>query len=303
MTATNGDRPDLVDKAVRALHLSTVPDGPSLELTEATLSALGSGGSSSELNHRLKRRALMIRIARLSGFSAAAVVLVVMVGSLFFVNGTTTVAFGEVIAEVKKARSLTMVYRDGPERSQDGEQVEGLPNLQYKISVQGQQIRLDMGDKVTSIVNYKRKKGLAIVHDDKSAIEYALPDEALKEMDDDLFYQTIEKFSKILPKNAKQLKAEQLNGKEVHVYSVAKCESLRFDGVGEMKVWVDPKSKLPLKIRIQQNKRPNSKPTDRPFDTVTVFDDLVWNKTLNPELFELRVPKGYKVTQGLPGSK
>ena len=68
-----------------------------------------------------------------------------------------------------------------------------------------------------------------------------------------------------------------------------------------MKVWVNPKTKLPVKIRLGVNTRRGAKPKDRPFDTVLIFEDFEWNKKLDPKLFSLKVPKGYTVKQGRPG--
>ena len=92
-----------------------------------------------------------------------------------------------------------------------------------------------------------------------------------------------------------------MNGRKAIVYQVEQIDLFGMKGKGDMKIWVDPKTKLPVKIRIGVNSRLGSKPEDRPFDTQMTFEQFEWNKRLDPKLFSLDVPKGFEVKKGRPG--
>jgi outer membrane lipoprotein-sorting protein len=57
------------------------------------------------------------------------------------------------------------------------------------------------------------------------------------------------------------------------------------------KVWVDPKTSLPVRIAVER-------PADGgKVETVFSFEQFTWNESLDPDLFKLEVPKGFTVTE------
>lgn len=231
----------------------------------------------------------MIRIARYSSLSAAALTVVALIGWFAFLSGTSTPAFGDVIKNVQQAESVTMTNR---------QKIGSQPEFEFKFSMQKQHFRMEVPDSFVFIADLKQKKALQIDHVHKLVYQMPVSEEAAKG-----FTNPIAQFRNLKPKDAERRGDERLNGKTAHVYIVKKIDLLGFKGEGEMKIWVDPKTKLPLKIRVGANTRMGSKATDRPFDTVITFEDFQWNRKLDPKLFELKVPAGYKVVKGAPGPK
>lgn len=289
MTDANNNRPDVLQAALDALRNEPVPPGPPPELAAETVRLLETSTVSPEVLRRNERKARMLRIARYSSLSAVAVALAAFLGWFAFLNGTSSVAFADVIKNVRKAKSVTITNR---------QKIGNQPEFEFKISIQQDHFRMEVPDAFAMIADIKNKKALQIDHGNNVAYKVPVTDEMAKR-----FANPIDQFRKLQPKDAKRRGDEQLNGKTTDVYIVNKIDFLGFKGEGEMKIWVDPKTKLPLKIRIGVNSRRGSKSTDRPFDTVMVYEDFEWNKKLDSKLFELKIPKGYKVVEGAPGPK
>lgn len=287
MTETNNHPPDLLEDALEALRREPVPEGPPAHLVEATVRSLETSTESPETLRLQQRKALMIRIARYSSLSAAAIAMAAVVGWFTLINGTSNVAFGDVIKNVKEAKSVTLTNRQ-----KIGKQGE----IEFKLSILGNRIRTEMSDTFAMIADLDKKKVLQLSYGNKVAYEFPIKGDAAKH-----FANPIDQFRKLRPDDAKRQGDEQLDGKTVLVYVVNKIDFLGFKGEGEMKIWVDPKTKLPLKIRVGVNSRSGSKPADRPFDTVMIYEDFEWNVKLDPKQFELKVPAGYKTVQGMPG--
>ena len=64
----------------------------------------------------------------------------------------------------------------------------------------------------------------------------------------------------------------------------------------EMKVWVDPTTGLPVRIRIA-----GAFSRDRTDESFLDFDEFVWNEPLEANLFSLEIPKGYTIKDDRPG--
>src|ERR1700735_2300228 len=106
MTDRNGTPTDYLDQALAALRDAPVPEGPSPQLMASTVEALQemTGPPTVRIN---PRRQLMFRILRYGGVGAAAACLAVVAGWLFLIDRTAGPAFGDVIQNVKKAKSVT----------------------------------------------------------------------------------------------------------------------------------------------------------------------------------------------------
>jgi len=229
----------------------------------------------------------MFRIARYSGFAAAASILVVLGVWFLAMNGGAGVAFADVVQKVKEAKSVTLTCR---------QKIGRQPEMEFKWSLQGNAIRMEIPGQVTIISHIQNKKGLQLNHANKIAYQMPVHDDAAAG-----FANPIEQFRKIRPEDASRLGEEQVSGKKTIVYQVEKFEFMGIRAKGEMKIWVDPATELPVKIRIGLNSRRGSKAEDRPFDTVMTFEQFEWNKPLDPKLFSLEIPEGYEVKKGPPG--
>jgi outer membrane lipoprotein-sorting protein len=287
MTDSRNQQPDLLESALDAMRREPLPPGPSPELVEATVRQLQPTSPSPDELRRQQRRQRMFRIARYSSLSAAALALAAFIGWFTFLNGTAKVAFADVIKKVQQAESVTLTNR---------QKLGSQPEFEFQISIQKHHFRMELPDAFAVVADLKQKKALQIDLAHKIAYKIPISQEMAKR-----FTNPIEQFRNLKPKDAERRGDERLDGKTAHVYLVKKIDLLGFKGEGEMKIWVDPKTKLPLKIRIGVNSRRGSKATDRPFDTVITYEDFQWNKKIDPKLFELKIPKGYKVIEGAPG--
>lgn len=279
---------DLVGQAFDALSDSPIPEGPPANLVVSTVEALLASEDAPDNTRLLKRRKLMFRIARYSGFAAAASILLVLGVWFLAISGGAGVAFADVVQKVKEAKSVTLTCR---------QKIGRQPEMEFKWSLQGNAIRMEMPGQLTMIADTEQKKGLQL--DPIRKIAYQIP--APKDAVTSNFTNPIEQFRKIRPKDARRLGEEQVNEQKTIVYQVEKFEFMDLIAEGEMKIWVDPATELPVKIRIGLNSRRGSKAEDRPFDTVMTFERFEWNKRLDPGLFSLKIPDGYKVKKGLPG--
>ncbi|MBC8869105.1 MAG: hypothetical protein H8E44_06790 [Planctomycetes bacterium] len=278
---------DLVSQAFEALSDSPIPRGPSPDLVASTVEALLASQDAPGTIRQLKRRKLMFRIARYSGFAAAASILVVLGVWFLAVNGGAGVAFADVVQNVKEAKSVTLTCRQKLGRQ---------PELEFKWSLQGNAIRMEIPGQMTMIGDIQQKKGLQLDHLRKIAYQVPAHNDLAAS-----FANPIEQFRKIRPEDARRLGEEQVGEQKAIVYQLEKFEFMGIKAEGEMKIWVDPGTELPVKIQIGLNSRRGSKAEDRPFDTVMTFERFTWNKRLDPKLFSLEIPEGYEAKEGQPG--
>lgn len=278
---TKQERTDVLNDAINSLRKTPGAESPPASVLESTIESLNQLPPLPDqvrLNHR---RALMFRIARYSGLSAAVIALAV-IGTL--VIGTQPLAFADVVENVKKAKSVTLTSR---------QIIGSQPALVFAWYLQGDNLRMEIPDQVIVIGNLEQKKGLQINVASKTAYEYEVEEGVLG-----AFANPVDQIRQVKPDDAKAVGEEQLNDRKTLVYEFDRIDFLGMEGKGQMKVWVDPETKLPVKIRVGANTRSGSKSGDRPFDTVMILEDFEWNKKLNPELFKLEAPEGYQVKQG-----
>ena len=88
---------------------------------------------------------------------------------------------------------------------------------------------------------------------------------------------------------SKRLPDEVLDGRKVNVFRVEWNEQVRKEARGPcepMKVWVDPQTKLPIRME----------PMQQDAKAPVVMYDFVFDQPLDPSLFSLDPPKDYTVT-------
>jgi outer membrane lipoprotein-sorting protein len=55
-------------------------------------------------------------------------------------------------------------------------------------------------------------------------------------------------------------------------------------------LWVDPKSGLPARIRVDGQTPASRGPNDK---TYIIFEQFTWDEAFDPNLFKLEVPEGF----------
>jgi outer membrane lipoprotein-sorting protein len=246
----------------------------------------------------------MFRMFRYGGVAAAAMILAVVAGWLFLMDSTAGPAFSQVIQNVKNAKSVTLVIEIPTiiQGTKPG-------TLRQKIYIQGDVLRMEVPSAqegatvpadappilMTLIYDFKQKKVLQLDYVGKTA--------KIITADDDKMWQAMAKsiadprkqLGELKDKDAERIGEEDLDGVKTQVYRLQGGGTAIFLG-GKLekdqtaKLWVDPKSGLPVRVAVGDPK--GDPKLDRQF---IVFKDFHWNEALDPELFKLDVPKGFTV--------
>jgi outer membrane lipoprotein-sorting protein len=273
---------DLLDQAFRALRNCRVPAGPSPELLASIVLATTTSSTSTNSDPTPERRKKIIRYLRLSSGAAAAAMLAVAAGLYWLGHEPADAAFQKALDSAQKAKSMRAAVKISIGEGKD---------FQSKLFKQGDLVRIEIeGPKgeFVSICDSKKKVGLLLDLKNKTAMKVDLEkwaaEKVVGQIDD--FYK------KLQDKKADEVQTladEEIGGKKTKVYSV-KGVTLG-DKQSDWKIWIDPKIDMPMKMQME--------PRDGPKMTST-YEYLGWNETLDPGLFNLEIPNGFKLVDGLP---
>jgi outer membrane lipoprotein-sorting protein len=279
---------DPLDKAVKVLRDQPVPPLPTL-LEASTVEALQTNSATPEILRLRKRRELMLRIARYGSLAAAALVLIILGASFFLMDRNAGFAFGQVVQKVKDAKSVS--FRCKQKIKADA------PTLEQRWFMQGDGMRMEMPGKqeafqvdepiiMAYIGNLKQKRAIQLNFKDKVATLISLEDKMTKS-----FANPIDQLRTLKDQDAKREADEDLDGHKTHVYSLKRIDL--FGGKGKtgdgdsFRVWVNPKTGLPVRIVIE------SLHSEKKDKMVLIFDEFVWNEPMAAEMFSVEVPKGF----------
>jgi hypothetical protein len=286
---------DLLDRAAAALREAPVADGPPPALAASMVEALQAASVPPDVVRLRERRRKMFCIARYSGAAAAAMLLAVLAGWLFLMDRTAPLAFGDVVQNVKNAKTVTFVTRM---------KSTPLPMLEQKWYIRGDAFRMEMpsaqfGDKVPAdappvlvavIADAKQKKALELDFARKTARKITADKEGWEDMAKGLA-NPIEQLRKLKSQDAKRIGEEELDGRKTQVYQLKKADVFMGVRTGQgdtAKLWVDPKTGLPVRIAVE---RPAGDGKEK--EVLFAFEEFTWNERLDPALFKLEVPKGF----------
>jgi outer membrane lipoprotein-sorting protein len=300
MTERNEQQPvDVLDLATAALRHQPIPDGPPPQLSASTVEALQSATIPPDLVRLKERKRKMFRFMRYSGAAAAVALFAVLAAWLFLMDRTASPAFADVVEKVKNAKSVTFVVKiptvvKGTQR--------GI--LQQKFYVQGDKYRMELPsaqEDITAppdappvlmaiIADATQKKALQLDFVGKTAGFIEADDKKWEEMARGMA-NPIEKLRQLKKEDAESIGEEELDGRKTQVYRIKKLDvmGLRLDKDETAKLWVDPKTGLPVRIAVGD---PSDK--DKPF---VVFEQFSWNETLDADLFKLEAPKGFTLKE------
>ena len=274
--------PDVLDRAVRALRDAPIPTGPPVERTAATLAAIRerlAGTVPGEPTRQLQRRRRLMRYIRYGAFSTAAAALVGVV--ILLSSPGPAVAIEQVRVEVKKVDSVT--YFD-TQVDPHGYTTE------VKYFNRGKQARMELvRSKNVYVFDYAKRKALSFAPSISAYERYDIPAEG----DDAQAMQFVREVKRLLEGKAVKGKAEKVDGVKATLFEIV--GGTMYDIKADYKVWVDPKTALPVRISFE---RKQTDPTDA-LCVKRTFDRFDWKPTIDKELFSLAPPKGY--TEGIPG--
>ena len=259
---------DSLDQATEALRDTPIPDGPTQHLVASTIEALRPSVPDTVRLH--DRRQLMFRIARYSGATAAASLLCCFAVWFFVMDRGAGVAFAGVLENIRKAKTVT--FRNTQKLGRQSEN-------KMKYYIQEDRLRIEMEAYLIYIIDLKQKKALQLLPPSKIAKHIDLRKRAPAAS----FKNPIAQLRKLKSEDAEKTGDEEVGGRLCQVYRVRQAEFLGLKG--EMTLWVDPKTELPVKIHFE---RPDGK-------MKLTFDKFTWDKAIDEDLFKLEVPDGYTV--------
>jgi len=309
-----------VPEGLRARCLATIPESQQTEdavRAAPTVEAAASPATTPDTVRLHERKRSIFRIARYSSIAAAAAVVGVVAGYFLLVHPTAGVTFAQVIENVTKAESISFVFRQkmgsqpimvsrmwmqqdnirmdllGVEMSADltGPQAEGVRKLK-ELGEGGKLAAL-----LTMIGDTSRQEAIELDHFRKTAVKRNMDARVAACISQN----PGEQFRNVKGDDAELVGEEQRDGRKVLVYRLTKLDLPSFmarkepGDQMEMTVWVDAKTGLPVRIRIE-----GALSATRDDHSFFDWDEFAWNQPLDPGLFSLEIPEGYAAQEPPP---
>ena len=302
MNTPNQPKSDMFDRAIEALRTEPTLDRPPSSCVARTLAALKSQPILPVPSANQQRRQRMCRIARYSSLVAALLLVALGPSVVWLWDRSAAPAFAQVADNVRKATSVSCTIKTG---------IGAMPKFEIKYYMQGHLMRMEMPGKQEAF-DAKMPFSTVAVFDldsgsfttiDFTAKAFASGKTKVDQAMMKQFSSPVEWLSKITEKDAERIGEDQLNGQKTEVYQLLRINFGDKDRAVEegetSKVWVDPDSNLPVKM-VAEVFGPAS---DHKTKSSLTVENFVWNKPLDPALFKLEVPEGFKkVVQDEPAT-
>lgn len=282
--ANNRPTPDILDRATEALRDAPVPSGPPSDLVAATVAAVQNrlaGAVPGEPARQQRRR----RIMRYVGYGTAATAaagLLAVAGMLWFPRPSAAAEFRKALDNAERAKSVKVIAT-----------IENNGKATYVRTIyrQGDLIRMEtvrdaeLGEDPPVIVaDLKTRKALLLHTMSKTARRTTLGEQEVR-----LVTGVMDGLSGIKEqvaggdeKAVKDLGEEKLGDRKTRAYEVTGKQP-----PGVWKVWVDPKTELPVRVRLASENAKNT----------FTLDFEKWNEEFDEKLFKQDVPEGYKLVE------
>lgn len=219
------------------------------------------------------RRRRLVRRPVVVGLAVAATLLAMVLGGWSLLSLSGGQAFAAMLEKVKNVHSVTFKTTTSILRGQ--EQVD-------RWFLEGERLRLERFDgKMIEIADLAQRQCLVLSPEQKLA--QVMPIDAQVTQG---FANPIEQLRRLNSGDAERIGEEPIAGRPTTVYRIRKIDFFAALGRGEMLVWVDRESELPVKITIR-SQEPKS-------PVKFLFDEFAWNQPLDAKLFSLEIPEGYQ---------
>jgi outer membrane lipoprotein-sorting protein len=158
--------------------------------------------------------------------------------------------------------------------------------LEMKMYFEGKKMRLEFPGVMAYVADFEAKTAYEL--DLTKKVARTIPFDAAGVMQ---MPNPVEQFRKVKPDDARLIGEEEIDGRKSQLFQVDKVDFLDAKGQGQMKIWVDPKTELPVKLLVDN---PN---VDRSKRTTLTFTDIEWNKELDDSLFQVPADFTIKTAQ------
>ncbi len=275
---------DLLERATESLRSIPSGENPPPELLAATVAALQAARTSDVVPKAevlpLAPRVRTWRKPMLTILKALAALLFVTVTAWFLPVGTSQASFTDVQAECGKAKNVqcTMVQK----------LLKSSPEITFRLTIEDHGFRMDFGDAGSNIYDLDTRKGVQLLHLKKQYRHEGPSEQGARPLPNFL-----EDLLALPAANAEKAPSETLDGKNVDVFRLKTFSFWGFDNTkhkddqGELTVWVNPTTKLPVKVEMRMYQ-------DMPKEwSVITMKDLKWNVELPAGFFDMKIPAGY----------
>ena len=224
----------------------------------------------------------MFRYLRYGSASIAAAAVIAVAAVLWMAEKSPAAIFNAAIENAEKAQSLRAVITTSA----------GDMKMEMKQYVQGDKTRIemDMGPQMGSFVviaDGSQKKMLQLFHKTRTVKWLSFDDaEGAKKMAKDVAGVS-GLLSGLKGKKVESLPDETVDGRKLKVFTMKGHELKEFGGTADLTAWIDPRTVRVVRLR-NEMKRDG-------MTVVSLMDVLGWNEELDPALFKLEVPAGYKL--------
>jgi outer membrane lipoprotein-sorting protein len=177
---------------------------------------------------------------------------------------------------VKNAKSVTFVQAHGVGHSNE---------LRFTSYYRGHLMRMESKIGLTIIGDFKNKKLVQLSSSNKVAWKQVLNDKVARD-----FANPLPLIAKLSSKDIVVNGNEEKDGKTLVVCTVTGTAFMSqpgTDATEEFKVWVDQKTQLPTRIRVEVWKGGSS--------AVVEYRDFKWNVPLEDKLFDTTIPDDYRI--------
>jgi len=266
-----------LDSAVRAVLAEPLPNA-AVERVKMRARGLSSPTVLSSKT-TIRKRIWNVPAVRYGSIAAAVMAITAVALLSLLTRHSNGRAFADVIQNVRQARSvqLTITSRLGHQPENVGKMYLNENRLRIEL-FRGAMVHVgDLSQKRALYLDTHRKIAQSIAIDEQITKEFANP---------------IDQLRRAKTEDAENIGEEYLKGRLTQVYRIHKVDLLGIRSKSKMLVWVDPKEGLPVKIVIHD--------LDSKAEMEIRFEDFLWNEPLNPNLFSLDIPNGYKTGTILP---
>ena len=265
--------PDALEDATGALRGAPVPAGPSTELSAATVAAI-------QTRLARRRRRTIMRYIGFGTATAAAVAVATAAGILWF-GGSAAAHVQKAIDNAEKATSVkvTMTIEN-----------KGKVTEVRTLYRQGDAVRVEtvadatLPDNPIMVVDLKTRKLLTLLPGTKGAERGELAAQEAQAVAGMLgdFAGLKAHLGGGDDKAVKALGEEKIGDRKTTAYEITAAGPIP----GVWKVWVDPKTDLPVRLRLAGAAKQS-----------LTFDFEDWNKKFDAKLFSQDVPEGYTLPE------
>lgn len=268
---------------IRALSHIEPSDEATRRALERVRSAVLDQPKAGIARHTTSRpKSTFLTATRIAGIGAAAACLVGVIAWSALFQSWGNIAFADVQEKLESAENVTLKVRGG-----------GQPYTARVITTRSGMMRGEISNGVVHVVNPKQGRSLELKGKEKRAVVQTYFPPQHMDLSMDLYMNLLMKMRNIVHKDPiKRLPEREIDGKRAVGFLVV-LEEPGIPKGWEVSVWVDPRTRLPVRLEITPvHTRPDGNPEVGPR---VVWEEIVFDTRIDESLFDTTPPAGFSV--------